>query len=829
MSFPDFGASGDEFRGISVRRARHAKTNAACFGEKQRGRFQTRAGSQKHGSVAPVWRKRHQLRLFMCLLTATVEEMPSFPYVIWRQWRPCMSANRTQSLVLTAIIGAFLAASQTPEAALQGIGSGNAMAQAQPAGQKPRDSRPQNQPQNLFEALFPNLLQDRLRREKAALDAQRKSDGTAAPKISAPQYYTYKPDRMVRIELASLVPAASSAATGAAIVETVGSVIAPVAAAAPASSGREAFDTVAARFGSIAVMAEPEIAEAVVEHYRKNPSLLWLGADLMPNAQANSVMLILAEAGKYGLVAEDYSVTPPELPADASAEQKIDAAARFEVALTARAVRYALDASGGAIDPNRISGYHDLPKKSLTASAALQQITTGIPGLALISFHPANDKYRSLLVELARLQGEEDEGIVIPDGTLIKPGERNAALPLVIEAIGKRASAELKAQFSNVLLPATPAAPAELPAANPPATPEMAAATPSPTEPVPAAVPVSAGLAAKVEGGTITVPATSGTAESSPATVVDSAAAPAPASIDPDLYTPEKVELVKAFQREAGLGADGIVGRNTISRLTGSSVESKRQRVVIALEQLRWHPADFGNRYVFINQPEYIARYVEDGKTKLDMRVVVGTKANQTSFFYDEIETVEYNPYWGVPQSILVNEFLPKLRANPAYLDERGYEVTDGRGNRIPSSAIDWWAYGSSIPYDVRQSPGEANALGELKILFPNKHAIYMHDTPARDLFQRDMRAFSHGCVRLAEPRAMAAAVLGKPVSHVEEMLGKGHGQDEIANPFPVYVAYFTAWPQEDGSIGYFADVYGRDEAVMKAFAAVRVERGAAG
>jgi L,D-transpeptidase YcbB len=244
---------------------------------------------------------------------------------------------------------------------------------------------------------------------------------------------------------------------------------------------------------------------------------------------------------------------------------------------------------------------------------------------------------------------------------------------------------------------------------------------------------------------------------------------------------------------------------------------------------LRWHPAEFGSRHVFINQPEYKARYVQGGETKLDMRVVVGTKANQTSFFYDEIETVEYNPYWGVPQSILVNEFLPKLRANPAYLDERGYEVTDGRGNRIPSSAIDWWAFGNAVPYDVRQSPGEANALGELKILFPNKHAIYMHDTPARDLFQRDVRAFSHGCVRLAEPRAMAAAVLGKPVSHVEEMLGKGHGQDEIANPFPVYVAYFTAWPQEDGTIGYFADVYGRDEAVIKAFAAVRAERGAAG
>ncbi len=740
-----------------------------------------------------------------------------------------MTANRIQSLFLSAVIGAFLSTTTAPGALLSGSGSGIAHAQSQANGQKPRETRPQQQPRNIFEALFPNLLQDRLRREQSALEVQRKAAGTAAPKISAPQYYTYKPDRLVRIDLASLVPATSAAAAGTAIVETVGSVVAPAAAAAEVPSGKAGFEAIAARFGSMTVFAEPDIAGVVTEHYRKNLSLIWLGPDLQPNAQAKSVMLILSEAGKYGLVAEDYSVTPPELPSDATQDQKLDAAARFEVALTARALRYALDASGGTVDPNRISGYHDFPKRSLTASAALERVTSGIPGLALIGFHPANEKYRALLVELAKLQNQSDDEIVIPDGTLIKPGERNAALPLVIEAIGRRASAELKAQFSNVLSPAKPAEPMLPAAANPAVAPETAAVAPTATAPATQGVPVSAGLAAKVESGTMAVPPVSQTAESAPAAAVVPAPATVPAAVDPDLYTPEKVELVKAFQKEAGLGADGIVGRNTISRLTGSSVESKRQRVVIALEQLRWHPVEFGSRHVFINQPEYKARYVEGGETKLDMRVVVGTKANQTSFFYDEIETVEYNPYWGVPQSILVNEFLPKLRANPAYLDERGYEVTDGRGNRIPSSAIDWWAFGNAVPYDVRQSPGEANALGELKILFPNKHAIYMHDTPARDLFQRDVRAFSHGCVRLAEPRSMAAAVLGKPVSHIEEMLGKGHGQDEISNPFPVYVAYFTAWPQEDGTIGYFADVYGRDEAVMKAFAAVRAERGAAG
>ena len=150
----------------------------------------------------------------------------------------------------------------------------------------------------------------------------------------------------------------------------------------------------------------------------------------------------------------------------------------------------------------------------------------------------------------------------------------------------------------------------------------------------------------------------------------------------------------------------------------------------------------------------------------------------------DEIEQVDYNPYWGVPQSILVNEMLPRLRRDPGYLDRAGYEVSDSKGRRIPSSAVNWGAYGSKIPFDVRQSPSEANALGELKILFPNKNAIYMHDTPQKALFKQDMRAFSHGCVRLEDPRGMAAAVLGttrrlrRREAEARSFVGEGAAQD---------------------------------------------------
>ncbi len=280
-----------------------------------------------------------------------------------------------------------------------------------------------------------------------------------------------------------------------------------------------------------------------------------------------------------------------------------------------------------------------------------------------------------------------------------------------------------------------------------------------------------------------------------------------------DIYTPELVAMVKDFQRENKLAVDGIVGRMTIAKLTDLSNGDKIDKVVLAMERLRWLPRELGTKHVFINQPAYRATFVKNEKDAISMRVVVGKKSNQTSFFQDVIETVEYNPYWGVPRSIIVNEMVPKLRADPSYLDRLGYELTDRRGRRVSSRSVNWYAVGATVPVDVRQPPGPKNALGELKILFPNKHAIYMHDTPSKNLFERDTRAFSHGCVRLQDPRGMAAAVLGKSREHIASQISQGHNLAEpVPGKIPVYVSYFTAWPKEDGSVGYYTDMYGRDK-----------------
>ncbi|MEM1317328.1 MAG: L,D-transpeptidase family protein [Pseudomonadota bacterium] len=284
------------------------------------------------------------------------------------------------------------------------------------------------------------------------------------------------------------------------------------------------------------------------------------------------------------------------------------------------------------------------------------------------------------------------------------------------------------------------------------------------------------------------------------------------------VFTPEAVKLVRAFQKKSGLKPDGIVGKKTLGKLKFDSPQTKIDKVRLAMERLRWHPDSLGRRHVFINQPAYRATLMDGGKPQISMRAVVGKPQHQTNFFHDTIDYVEFNPYWGVPRSILVNEMLPKLRSNPGYLDKLGYEITTQSGSRVSSYSIDWWSVGANFPYNVRQPPGPKNALGELKIMFPNKHAIYMHDTPAKSLFQRDQRAYSHGCVRLAEPRKMAAAVLGTRVDDVAAEIFDGKNKRRnLSTKLPVYVSYFTAWPTSEGKVQYFGDIYQRDTALLKA------------
>lgn len=285
-----------------------------------------------------------------------------------------------------------------------------------------------------------------------------------------------------------------------------------------------------------------------------------------------------------------------------------------------------------------------------------------------------------------------------------------------------------------------------------------------------------------------------------------------------DTYQEELVPLIKAAQRKHELTPDGIIGRRTVGMLAGETKAARIDKILLSMERLRWHPSHLGETRVMLNTPAFSASYIENGKEKLAMRTVVGTTRNQTNFFHDKIEYVEFNPYWGVPRSIIMNEKLPRLRQDPGFLDRTGYEVFDRNGRRISSASVDWNRYGNNVPFSVRQKPGPANSLGELKIMFPNQHDIYMHDTPSKNLFARDVRAFSHGCVRLEDPRAMAAAVLGISREDVGKQIAGGrNSRKNVPVKIPVYVGYFTAWPDASGNVAYYEDIYGRDAHLAKA------------
>lgn len=299
-----------------------------------------------------------------------------------------------------------------------------------------------------------------------------------------------------------------------------------------------------------------------------------------------------------------------------------------------------------------------------------------------------------------------------------------------------------------------------------------------------------------------------------PSTYLDNHRAKLEKLVHETVYSADLVNCVKDYQKLVGKTADGIIGPATIASLKNNAIEAKRQKIIDSMERLRWLPHNFGDRFVLINQAAFRAQYVENSDIKLDMKVVVGSRQRQTYFFYDRIRLVTFNPSWGVPNSIVVNEMLPRIMQDTGYLQRNNYQLYDSSGRLVSASSVNWKQVASKgRGISVRQTPGKNNALGELKILFPNKHDIYMHDTPNKAAFSRDMRALSHGCVRLEYPREMAAAVLGKNVDELKPYFSKGERSVSLGQSVPVYLTYFTAWPDlKTGKINYYDDIYSRDE-----------------
>jgi murein L,D-transpeptidase YcbB/YkuD len=300
----------------------------------------------------------------------------------------------------------------------------------------------------------------------------------------------------------------------------------------------------------------------------------------------------------------------------------------------------------------------------------------------------------------------------------------------------------------------------------------------------------------------------------------------APAANELPRYQGDLVEAVRRFQLRHGLEADGVIGSTTWTQL-GIEPAARVHQIELALERLRWTPFLQSRRMVVVNLPEFVLRAYEvadDGRVQLalESRVVVGRALDtRTPLFDEDMRFIEFSPYWNIPPSIARSETVPKLRRDPGYFDRMGFEFVgaDGSVQRSLSSAhLDAVLAGRMR---IRQRPGEHNALGDIKFVFPNADNIYLHHTPAVDLFGRARRDYSNGCIRVEKPVELAEFVLqgmpGWDRARIEAAMAQGKSNTlKLAEPVPVLLSYGTTLVKGD-QIFFFNDIYGHDRVLAQA------------
>ena len=280
---------------------------------------------------------------------------------------------------------------------------------------------------------------------------------------------------------------------------------------------------------------------------------------------------------------------------------------------------------------------------------------------------------------------------------------------------------------------------------------------------------------------------------------------------------------MQRFQARHGLTADGVVGAATYAALNVPLAE--RVTAVLAnMERERWMPTDLGPRYVLVNIPGFSLTVVEGGKPVLEMPVIVGTKVRRTPIFASTIDSLIWNPTWSVPRKLAREDILPKLRANPGYLSDHNIVLYAGSfaGKRLDPARINWQNIGDMRQFRLRQMPGTANALGQVKFNIPNDFDVYLHDTPHREKFVKSVRTFSSGCVRVGNPLGLAAQLLADMPEWTPERRAAVLEKHEthlvtLHTPTPVFLLYQTAWVDEQGALQFRDDIYGRDAQILRA------------
>ncbi len=300
-------------------------------------------------------------------------------------------------------------------------------------------------------------------------------------------------------------------------------------------------------------------------------------------------------------------------------------------------------------------------------------------------------------------------------------------------------------------------------------------------------------------------------------------------------YDAKIQKAVQLFQRDHGLPTDGVAGKATMAEIN-KPAEYRLRSIIVALERERWFNQPRGKRHILVNLTDFTAKIIDNNKVTFVTRSVVGKNEGdrRTPEFSDVMEFMIVNPTWNVPRSIAIKEYLPLLKRNPNAV---GYlRLVDSRGRTVNRGAVDFSQYNEkTFPFNLKQPPSRGNALGLVKFMFPNKYNIYLHDTPSKNLFNRNVRAFSHGCIRLQQPFDFAYALLAKQVPNPKEyfqaILKTGRETKvDLKTPVPVHLIYRTAITKPKGGMEYRRDVYGRDakifNALSKAGVVLRAVRG---
>ncbi len=301
-------------------------------------------------------------------------------------------------------------------------------------------------------------------------------------------------------------------------------------------------------------------------------------------------------------------------------------------------------------------------------------------------------------------------------------------------------------------------------------------------------------------------------------------------NIEPgNTFDKQTVEGVKRFQLRHGLQVDGIVGKETLAAMN-ISVEARIQQIKLNLERWRWHDQELGEKYVFVNIAGFDLKAVENDNTVLEMAIIVGKRHHESPIFSDKIRYAEFNPFWNLPPHIARTETLRHLQADPEYLEKKHIRVFSSwqeNAVELDPLEIDWNTISPKKmnQYKFRQDPGKWNALGTMKFVFPNKYAVYLHDTPNRELFKTARRAYSHGCIRLSNPEDLAVFLLGGKAKQWDRARVKKIVDSSkrtvvrLPERIPVHITYMTSWYDDDGLLHFNQDIYKRDEKLQIALA----------